>query len=368
MKYIYLISYFVSLSVYGFMNAEFNSVEHKLGIKTVENRQNKVTVLGEGAWGTAVALALADNGCDVMLWNFDATVAEHIKNTGYNQRYLPGVHIPASIKITTDLQEAIQNSDWIFETTPIQFLRAIVTAAKPYVACNQTWVALSKGIEENTLLLPTQIIADVLGKDCKVAVCAGPSFAKELAQKRITSIVVAEPDLTVNSLLPSLLASSYFRPYISTDMIGIQIGSALKNVLALGIGILDGAGYTDNAKAFLLSRGLHEMAHLAVAMGGKQETLYGLSGIGDLVLTCMGSSSKNLTVGRKLGAGQQLVDIIRETGFIPEGINTVKSVNMLMQKYAIELPICQGIHDVIDGAITIHEMMNSLMNQPLSVE
>lgn len=330
--------------------------------------RNKVIVLGEGAWGMANALLLADNGCDVIWWCYDATVAAQIKETGYNNRYLPGIAVPNSIRITTELREALHDRDWVFETTPVAYLRNVLTAAKPYVTPGQTWVALSKGIEEGTCLLPTQIITDVLGADVKTAVCAGPSFAKELAQKRITSLTCALSDYSADSELPLLLANRYFRPYIATDIIGVQVGSALKNVIAIGIGMLDGAGYTDNAKALLLSQGLQEMAYVAVAMGGKKETLFGLSGVGDTVLTCMGAHSKNLTVGRKLGRGESLEAILKETGFIPEGINTVKSVHQLMQKYNITLPIFKGIYDVIEGTITIHGMLDGLMRHPVTVE
>lgn len=340
----------------------------KMGIKTANGSRHKVAVLGEGAWGTACAQLLADNDCDVILWSYDAAVAESMRSTLRNDRYLPGITLNSSLKITANLGEALHDRDWVFETTPVKFLRTVLMHAKPYVTDRQTWVVLSKGIEEHTLLLPTQIIADVLGTHVKVAVCAGPSFAKELAMRCITAVTVAIPDGTDESVLPELLANNYFRPYRSTDIIGVQVSAAFKNVIALGIGMLDGAGYLENTKAFLLSRSVQEMARLVVAMGGKQETVYGLSGIGDLVLTCMGSSSRNLTVGRRLGAGHTLENILNDTGYIPEGVNTVQSIYQLMRKYEVTLPVCQGIYDVMEGKITIHEMLTSLMQQPISGE
>ncbi len=165
-----------------------------------------------------------------------------------------------------------------------------------------------------------------------------------------------------------MLANDYFRPYVTTDVIGVQAGAALKNVITLGIGMLDGAGYTDNAKAFLLTRGLHEMVQLVANVGGRQETVYGLSGVGDLVLTAMGKLSRNLEVGRRLGSGEKLEIILQQTGYIPEGINTVQSVYQLLTQQNLDLPICRGIYDVIFTETTLKDMLRSLMKQPLSFE
>jgi len=329
------------------------------------NRSPKVAVLGEGAWGTAIALLLADNGCNVTLWCYDSVIAGHIKNTCYNERYLPGVSFNTAIGITTELSDALWDSEWVFETTPVQFLRSVLVKAKPFATTRQTWVALSKGIEEQTFLLPTQIIKDVLGSDTKVAVCMGPSFAKQLAQKHITAIDCGGIDLEITDALSAMLVNTYFRPYRTTDVIGVQVGAAFKNVIALGIGMLDGADYTDNTKAFMLTYGLQEIMAIAIAMGGHPETLYGLSGVGDLVLTCMSSLSKNMVVGRRLGKGEKLDCILRDTGYIPEGINTVKSVPHIIKMYAVELPLCQSIYDVVNGKISIQTMMTLLIKGPL---
>jgi len=290
-----------------------------------------VCMLGEGAWGTAVATLLAQNGLQVKLWCYDASVAESIKKNRYNERYLPGIYLDKKIEPFTDLKEALEKVDLIFEAIPVQYLRTILNKAKPFCEIDQPWVVLSKGIEQNTLLFPSQMIDEVLGYEPKKSVLVGPSFAKDLAAKQITAVTLAVTDCDFGLSLQKLLANTYFRPYLSLDLVGVQVGAAIKNVIALAIGMLDGAGFTDNAKAFVFTRGLHEMVEIAQALGGKTETLYGLSGVGDLVLTAMGGLSKNREVGKRLGQEQSLEKILKQTGYIPEGINTVKSVHQFMQ-------------------------------------
>ena len=328
----------------------------------------QIAILGEGAWGTAVATLLAHNGHAVKLWCYHSQLADEINRTRFNERFFPGISLNENITAVASLEDAVKDADWICEAIPVKYLRSILTKVKPFVSSEQRWVVMSKGIEKGTLFLPTQIIADVLGADVQQTVFAGPSFARDLALKTITAVTIAAPDCEHAKELQHLLANDYFRPYISTDMIGVQTGSAVKNVIAIGIGMLDGVGQTDNAKAFMLTRGLHEMAELAVKLGGKQETVYGLSGVGDLVLTAMGSLSRNLEVGKRLGRGQSLDDILQETGFIPEGINTVDSIHALMKKYDVQLSICSGIYEVIFKGKSIEAMLKELMRQPLSYE
>lgn len=327
-----------------------------------------MAILGEGAWGTAVATLLANNGYAVKIWCYHPEVVEQINLQHHNKKFLPGISLDQSIIATSDLKEALSDAQSVFEAIPVQFLRSVLQQAKPYCDPEQIWVVLSKGIEQDTLLFPTQIIDEVLGDSVQKALLMGPSFAKDVANKQITAVTVAAPDCDQAKALQQLLANDYFRPYISTDMIGVQVGAALKNLITLGVGMLDGAGYTDNAKAFLLTRGLHEMVQLATHLGGKQETLYGLSGVGDLVLSSMGSLSRNLEVGKRLGSGQSLEAILKETGYIPEGINTVQSVQQLLDKEKINLPICRGIYDVIFADVSLKQMLQSLMREPLSWE
>jgi len=327
-----------------------------------------IAVLGDGAWGTATATLLANNGHRVSLWCYDADVARLIAQTRRNERYLPGFTLDDAIVPTTNIREAVCGVQWVFEAIPVKFLRTVLSTARDCYEPQQTWVVLSKGIEQDTLLLPSDIIDDVFGCNVSKAVMSGPSYAHDLACKQITAVTIAASDCETANALQALLANDYFRPYVTLDMIGAQAGGALKNVITLGVGMLDGAGYTDNAKAFLLTRGFDEMVRLAVALGGTRETLYGLSGIGDLVLTATGKLSRNAAVGKRLGAGEPLDAIVQHIGSTPEGINTIIAVNQLAQKLNLELPICNGLHRVIFEGLPLAQMLDELMNRPLERE
>ncbi len=324
-----------------------------------------VAMLGSGAWGTAVATVLAKNGHVVKLWCHSHAVSEEINNHRSNEKYLPGIKLHENIQAVTDLDEATCGVKWVFEAIPVKFLREMLEKAQSCFDSDQVWVVLSKGIEQDTLLLPTQIIDDVFGSDTHKAVFAGPSFADDVAREQLTGVSVAATHCDLGFELQALLQNDYFRPYIATDMIGVQVGAALKNVITLGVGLLDGAGYTDNTKAFFITHGLHEMVLCAQALGGERNTLYGFSGVGDLVLTSMGSLSRNLMVGKKLGAGDELQAILDATGAIPEGVNTIKSVYQLMRKHDLNLPICQGIYEVVFENKKLEVMLKQLMAEPL---
>lgn len=330
--------------------------------------KQRVCVLGDGAWGTAVALLLADNGYAVSLWCHDQTVVQTIADRHCNERYLPGIKLPSTIMPTTDIQQAVAGVRWIFQAVPVKFLRSVVVKSQPHVTDDQQWVVLSKGIETDTLMLSSDIIDTVLGYPATKAIFSGPSFARDLAHKKITAVTIAATDYQASSELNTLLVNDYFRPYISYDMVGTQLGGALKNVVALAIGMLDAAGYTDNTKVFILTRGLGEMIMLTRALGGQHQTVYGLSGLGDLVLTCMGSLSKNVAIGKQLGAGSTLDQLVAQSGAMPEGINTVVSVNQLAHKLNLTLPLFQGIYKIIFEHSPLETLLNDLMKQPLEHE
>lgn len=321
----------------------------------------KVAILGAGAWGTAIASVLANNGHSVLLWAYETDVVDDINLRHCNSRYLPNVTLHQSIRATGDLKAVICDAHFVFESLPVCHMRSTIAQTVNCFSKNQIWVIASKGIEQETLMLPTQIIDDLFGYKTKKVVMAGPSFAQEVVTKQLTGIVVASDDHAAAQQLHDLMKNSYFCPQVASDMIGVQLGSALKNVITLGVGMLDGAGFTDNAKAFLLTQGLHEMTELGLKLGAKQETFYGLSGVGDLVLTAMGRLSKNLTVGQRLGQGQKLDQILKETGYIPEGINTVQSLHQLMQQEDIDLPVCQGIYEVIFEGVSLQRVIDKLV-------
>ncbi len=308
----------------------------------------KIAMLGAGAWGTAVATVLANNGHDVTLWCFERDVVDSIKRVHQNERYLPTIEINPLVTATNDLARAIADADIIFEATPIAFLRSVLLNAKPHVKPHVPWVVLSKGIENDTLLLPSSIIHDVLGFTTKVAVVAGPTFAQELAQGKFSAAVVASDNIVLCDEIISLLANTYFMLQVSNDLLGVQVGGAVKNVIALAIGIARGAKQTENTIAYLVTEGLAELAKIIELFGGKKETALSLAGLGDLVLTCMGTLSKNLRVGMMIGCGTNVHDIKAKQGMVlPEGINTIRSLDELAGKKDIKLPLCRGVYECI---------------------
>jgi glycerol-3-phosphate dehydrogenase (NAD(P)+) len=322
----------------------------------------KVCVLGEGAWGTAVATLLAHNGYAVQLWCYEAANAQTIARTRINERYLPGHTLSEFITPITSLSEAMDGSEWIFEAIPVQYLRSTIQKAAPHFTDDQTWVVLSKGIEQETLLLPTQIIDDVCGKNPRKVVLAGPSFAADVVNKQVTGVSIAASDREYAYALQKIVENDYFKTFFNTDLIGVQVGGAVKNVITLGVGMLEGAGYTDNTKTFLVTQGLHEMAQIATVLGGKPETLYGLSGSGDLMLTALGKLSRNLAVGKRLGKGDALLQtILDELGHIPEGVNTVQSIAKLMETKKLQLPICKAVYEIIFAGKKVDHLIAALM-------
>lgn len=324
-----------------------------------------IALLGAGSWGTAVAQLLAKNGYTVNLWCYEPEVASDIAQTHENKKYLPGIKLHKNIITTTDLPQAVCKAQWVFEAIPVAHLRTVLEHARDCANADQIWVVLSKGIENNTCMFPMHIIDDLFQLPIKTAVVAGPSFAHEVAKEAFTGVTIGAIDEAVGIELQQMLNNEYLKACVTKDVMGVQVGAALKNVMSIGIGLLDGAGYGDNPKALLLTRGLQEMVHFAQVLGGKQETIYGLSGVGDLVLTSMGASSKNREVGRRIGHGEKLSAIIEQTGYVVEGVNTLKSVVSLAQKHQVNVPICSGISDVVFGNASVEDMMREILDLPI---
>lgn len=319
-----------------------------------------VTVLGDGAWGTACASLLAHKGYNVKLWCFNPKVAESIKQTGINKIFLPDIQLPEHIIPITNIQEAITNTDVIFEAIPVKFMRTVLVSARKFISNDQKWVILSKGIETKTLLLPTQILEDIFGPT-RFAVISGPSFARDLALKHPTGVNISSQDFTIAQEVQKLVDSHYFRSYYTPDYIGCQSTAALKNILAIGVGILDSLSYSDNTKILFLMQALKELEQFTHALGGQRNTVYSLAGIGDIMLTCLGSKSKNLALGKQLGAGLTLEQIEQTTHTISEGPNTAQSFAQLTHKHSLTLPLCMTIHDIIFGIKKPHELVTKLM-------
>ncbi len=327
----------------------------------------KVAVIGEGAWGTAVALLLADNGYQVNLWCQDPAVAQSIEKRRINERYFPEFIIPKAIVPVVDMASALEGVTYIFEAIPIKYMRSVFAAMRPHMRKEHVVVILSKGIENDTLFLPTELVSSIVDFPIKQAVLAGPSFAQEIAERRTTAVALASSCDVALKIQP-MLANTYFRPYITTDIIGVQVGAALKNVMSLGVGIADGAGCSENTKAFLLTRGLAEIAQLAVSLGAKQETVYGLSGLGDLILSSMGTHGRNVALGRQLGQGKTIAELEQIVDVMPESINTLTSLEQLIQRRKLDLPVCRGIYQVVYGNKKIGDVLAELMARPLEYE
>lgn len=324
-------------------------------------QKNTITILGAGSFGTALAQLLAGNGHTVHLWDHNEAHIQALLADHENKKYLPGIKLHANIKPISDISNALSHAQWIFEAIPVAHLRSVLERARPYVQSDQVWVVLSKGIEAQTNYFPTQIIDAVFGCDVKKVVISGPSFAHELALQEITGLTIATADNKIGIQIQNMFQNDFLSTSLTNDVIGVQVGAAFKNVISIGIGMLEGAGFGENTKALLLTLGLHEAADFAVALGGKRETLYGLSGVGDLVLSSLGGSGRNWRFGVLIGNGASVEDALRDIGYTVEGLNTIKSVAALAKKYNVHAPVSEGIESVVNGEKTLEQMMKNIM-------
>lgn len=317
-------------------------------------------MIGGGAWGTAVAKMIAENGHDVFLWCLEEQVITSIRETHMNERYLPGILLPNNLVPVASLQDCCEGADYIFEAVPVAFLRSVCKQVQEHVSSASPFVVLSKGIEQETMALPSMIIDDIFGHQSAAAVVAGPSFAQEVATHHVTGLVIAGHSNTIIKDLRSILDNDYCRTYPSSDILGVQCGGALKNIIALGVGILDGAGYGYNTKALFFTRGFNEMVTIAHKLGAQPNTLYGLSGLGDLVLTATGSLSRNAQLGQGLGRGESRMAVCEKLGTVPEGVNTIKTVQQFIDKHNLDAPLCRALHAVVEQHITCKEFIQTI--------
>ena len=306
-----------------------------------------VTVLGAGSWGSTVAsLATALN--PTVIWARNPEVASEINENHTNSTYLPATTLPRRLRATAELQEAVRTADVLIVGVPSKGFRATLDDARRWIRPWIPVVSLTKGIEAGTLLRMTQIIEELLPGH-PAAALSGPNLAREIMAGQAAASVVATKDLSVAAALQQVLQHKLFRVYRNHDVIGAEIGGALKNVIAIAAGIGEGLGVGDNTRAAVMTRGLAELTRLGVAMGAEQQTLAGLAGMGDLVATCMSPYSRNRTVGEMLGRGKQLEEILAEMHMVAEGVNTARLALTLAESYGVELPICQEIHRVVTG-------------------
>lgn len=329
-----------------------------------------VAVLGAGGWGTTLAIVLNENGHKTDLWEFNSEYARTIDEYRENFYYLPGVKISRSIRITNDIVSAVDKKDVVIVATPTQYIRSSLGLLGNHNLGGTIIVSVSKGIEKGTLLLVSDILLDVLKgtKSANVLCLTGPSHAEEVSRKLPTAVVCAGKDLKKAALVQKLFSNDYFRVYTSRDVIGAEIGGALKNVIAIAAGISDGAGYGDNTRAAIMTRGINEIMKLGLRMKAKRETFFGLSGIGDLIVTCSSVHSRNRRVGIQIGQGKKLGVILKEMKMVAEGVPTTESAFELSRKLDIELPITNQVYNILFNGKDPATATKKLMTRELRIE
>lgn len=330
----------------------------------------RVGVIGAGAWGTAIAKLLVERGHEVGLWAFEREVAEEIREHRVNGTYLPDVALPETIAATNDLAECVEGAEMVVCVVPSHVVRKVMSEAGPHVGPSVPIVSASKGIENETLMTMSEVLEDVLPIRCHsfLAYLSGPSFAKEVAQGIPTAVVVASYSEKLARAVQEAFAAPYFRVYTSTDVIGVEMGGALKNVIAIAAGAAVGMGLGDNSRAGMITRGVHEITRMAVRRGANPLTLMGLSGMGDLILTCYGPLSRNRMVGELLGRGKKLSEIVGQMRAVAEGVKTARSVHFLTAKLGVEMPISEQVYQVLYEDKPVHQALLDLMARELKRE
>lgn len=322
--------------------------------------KKSIGVIGGGSWGTALAILLSNKGHDVNMWLRDKKQLEDMNNTRINNKYLPDVKLPSNLKLTLDLEEVNYKKDAIILSVGTHGIREVLGKSKPYIKPSQLVVNVSKGIENDSLLTISQIVKEIL-PGSKYAILSGPSHAEEVAKDIPTAVVSASEEKNIAEFVQDLFITPSFRVYTNQDVMGVELGGALKNVIALGAGISDGLNCGDNTKAALMTRGIFEMARLGEKMGAELNTFSGLAGIGDLIVTCTSMHSRNRRAGILIGQGLKIDDAISQIGMVVEGIKTTKSTYMLSKKYNIDMPITEEIYGVIYEGKDVKNSVTNLM-------
>ncbi len=326
---------------------------------------NKIVLLGAGSWGTALAISLAEAGRKVVLWARRQEAAKQMNVLRHNPTYLPEAVLPDSVYVTSDLEEAVSGQEmWVF-ATPSQSVRSLARQVAGFAHPGLVIVSVAKGIENETLLTSTQVLSEVLApvSPKRIGVLYGPSHAEEVAEGKPTALVAAAPSPPVAGEIQNTFMSPRLRVYHSCDVIGVEIGGSVKNVLAIAAGMSDGVGYGDNAKAALITRGMAEMQRLGLAMGAQASTFAGLTGIGDLVVTCMSRHSRNRYVGEQIGKGRDLNAVLSEMSMVAEGVTSTVSVVALAKRYGIEMPISQAVHAILFEGKKPQDAVGELMGR-----
>jgi len=330
----------------------------------------RIAVLGSGSWGTALAVLWSGHGHEVALWGRNAARVSEFQNARCNLQYLPEIPFPDPLRLTDDLEAAIHDAELICLSIPLQSYRGLMKRMIPLISHGQKLLLVSKGIELETHLRPSEIVTEVLGDDWGDAAftLAGPSFAREVAENKPTTVVLAgrhEADL---ALLQEALNCPFFRLYRNLDLVGVEICAGLKNVIAIASGLVKGLDLGDNALAGVITRGLAEISRLGVHMGARAETFAGLAGMGDLILTCTGKLSRNLRVGVELARGRDLQDILDELGMVAEGVHTCRSALQLSRAVGVELPIAAAVYRIINDKLPPRLALQELLSRSLKEE
>jgi glycerol-3-phosphate dehydrogenase (NAD(P)+) len=329
-----------------------------------------LAIIGAGSWGTALAIVLAPRFPKVRLWVYEADLAARMKESRINDVYLPGFALPSHVEAVNDLAAALEGAEIVLSVVPSHLVRSVYGQMLPLVREDAVFVSGSKGLENGTLLRMSEVIREVLRArfDPRVVVLSGPTFAREVAAMQPTALVAASDQPGVAECVQTAFAGPTFRPYASSDPTGVEIGGSIKNVIAIGAGVIHGMGWGNNPAAALITRGLAEMTRLAVAMGGKPQTLAGLAGLGDLVLTCGGELSRNRTVGVELAKGRKLEEITGSMRMVAEGVKTTSAAVDLARRHAVEMPIAQQMYQMLHSGAAPQEAVRALMERSLKGE
>lgn len=328
---------------------------------------SKAAVITSGGWGTALAILLVENGHDVKMWSFKKEEAEAINLYRENKEFLPGITLPENLYVTSDEEEALSGCEYIVSTTPSKFVRGIMSRFSNLLNEKHTIINVSKGLEEESLMRLSEVIDEVCPKS-KLAVLSGPSHAEEVSRKIPTTCVAASSDEKVAENVQNLFMNPVFRVYASSDVVGVELGGALKNIIALAAGISDGMGYGDNTKAAIMTRGIAEIARLGVKMGAELITFSGLAGIGDLIVTCTSMHSRNRRAGILLGQGKSLKEALDEVHTAVEGVNTAHAAKLLAEKHGVEMPIIFEVNNALFNGKDPKQAVMDLMTRDKTAE
>jgi len=332
----------------------------------MSRKVNKISIIGAGSFGTAMAVVLGRKKYAVTIWAREKNVVEGINDRKFNPSYLTDVKLPDTIEATHSLEEALKDSGMVVFATPSHALREVAENVKPFLKGNEIIVSVAKGIEKNSLMAPSQILVDVLSEtvlEDQIGVLTGPSHAEEVALLKPTTVVAAAYSTRVARIIQETFLTSRFRVYLNNDIIGVEIGGAVKNIMAIAAGIVDGAGLGDNAKAALMTRGLHEMKRMGAVLGASMDTFAGLTGMGDMIVTCTSQHSRNRFVGYNIGQGKSLSEITSGMNMVAEGVKTAESVCQWAKKNNVEMPITHAVYKVLFENIPPAEVVEDLMTR-----